>query len=146
MWYFAYASNMNRRQIEARVQRTQLRWMAARLDGYALQFNKRSTVDQSGKANIVPDGSGVVWGLLFELSEEEFQRLARFEGGYSRQTIEGACIEPPAWFRAETFVAQPDGSGLLPASQYLQLILDGAREHDLPADYQAQLAGPRTSW
>lgn len=95
MWYFAYASNMNRRQVEVRVQRAQLRWMAARLDGYALQFNKRSRVDQSGKANIVPDGSGVVWGVLFELSEEEFQRLARFEGGYSRQTIEIACIEPP---------------------------------------------------
>ena len=36
MWYFAYASNMNRRQIQARVQRTQLRWMVARLDGYAV--------------------------------------------------------------------------------------------------------------
>jgi hypothetical protein len=36
MWYFACASNMNRRQIEARVQRTLLRWMVARLDGYAV--------------------------------------------------------------------------------------------------------------
>ena len=42
MWYFAYASNMNRRHIEARVQRTLLRWMVARLDDYALQFNKWS--------------------------------------------------------------------------------------------------------
>jgi len=30
--------------------------MVARLDGYARHFNKRSTGDQSGKANIVPDG------------------------------------------------------------------------------------------
>jgi hypothetical protein len=30
-------------------------------------------------------------------------------------------------------------------SQYLRVILDGAREHELPADYQAQLAGTRTS-
>jgi hypothetical protein len=36
---------MNRRQIETRVLRTQLRWMVARLDGYAVQFNTRSTVD-----------------------------------------------------------------------------------------------------
>ena len=42
MWRFAYASNMNRRQIETRMLRTMLRWMVARLDGYALQFNKRS--------------------------------------------------------------------------------------------------------
>ncbi len=145
MWYFAYASNMNRRQIEARAQRTQLRWMMARLDGYVVQFNKRSTVDQSGKANIVPDGSGVVWGVIFELSEGEFQRLARFEGGYSRKTIEVACVEPTARFSAETFVAKPEGSDLLPTSQYLQIILDGAREHELSADYQAQLASIRTA-
>jgi hypothetical protein len=42
MWYFTDASNMNRRHIEARVQHTLLRWMVARLDGYSLQFNKRS--------------------------------------------------------------------------------------------------------
>lgn len=45
-WYFAHASYLNRRHIEARVQRTQLRWMVARLDGCALQFNKRSTKDE----------------------------------------------------------------------------------------------------
>jgi hypothetical protein len=62
MWDFADASNMNRRHIEAWVQRTLLHCMVARLDGYALQFNKRSTVDQSGKATIVPDGNVVAWG------------------------------------------------------------------------------------
>ena len=36
MWYFAYASNMDRRQIEARVERTQLRRMVARLDDHAV--------------------------------------------------------------------------------------------------------------
>lgn len=30
-------------------------------------------------------------------------------------------------------------------SQYLQIILDGACEHELPADYQAQLAGTRSA-
>ncbi len=39
----------------------------------------------------------------------------------------------------------PTGSGLLPASPYLQVILDGAREHELPADYQVQLAGHSNS-
>jgi hypothetical protein len=50
---------MNRRHIEARVPRTHLRWMVTRFDGHAFQINKRSTVDQSGKANIVPDGNCV---------------------------------------------------------------------------------------
>ena len=53
--------NMHRRQIEAPVQPTLLLWMVARVDPYVLQFTKRSRVDQSGKAYIVPEGSGVVW-------------------------------------------------------------------------------------
>ena len=51
MWYLAYASNMNRRQIEARVERTELRWMVACLDGYALQLNKGK---KGGVAQPVP--------------------------------------------------------------------------------------------
>jgi hypothetical protein len=136
---------MNRGQIEAWGQRSQLGWLAARLDGYTVQFNKLSMVDQNGKANIVPDGSGVVWGVLFELFEEVFQRLAGFEYGYSRKTIEVTCVEFPARFSAETFLAKSDGLDLLPISHYLQIILDGAREHELPADYQAQLAGACTA-
>jgi len=38
---------------------------------------------------------------------------------------------------AETFVATRDGLGLLPTSQYLQIILDGAREHELPSNFHA---------
>ena len=48
MWYFAYASNMNRRHIEARMLRTQLRRMVTRLDGYVLQFNKRIARENRG--------------------------------------------------------------------------------------------------
>jgi hypothetical protein len=40
------------------VPRTHLFWMVARLDGHAVQFNKRSTVDQSGKA-LVKNSDGV---------------------------------------------------------------------------------------
>ncbi len=60
---------MHRRHIEARARRTQLRWVVARPDGDAVQFNERSRVDQSGKAKIIPDGSGVGRGVFFELSE-----------------------------------------------------------------------------
>ncbi len=43
---------MNRRQNDARVQRTLLRWVVARLDGYVVRY-KGSTVDQSGNPSIV---------------------------------------------------------------------------------------------
>jgi hypothetical protein len=87
----------------------------------------------------------VVWEVLFELFEAEFQRLAGFEGGYSRKTVEVACVEFPTRFSAETFLAKSDGLDLLPTSHYLQIILDGACEHELPPDYQAQLADACTA-
>jgi hypothetical protein len=61
MWYFAYAFNMNRRLFEQRVGRTGVQWMSARLDAYTIRFNKRSTVDLSEKANIVPNADGIAW-------------------------------------------------------------------------------------
>jgi hypothetical protein len=42
--------------------------MEARLDGYALQFNKRSMVDQSGNANIVSDGIALCGVMVHELN------------------------------------------------------------------------------
>src|SRR5437764_9659998 len=87
MWYFAYGSNMNRQQIEHRVQRTGLRWMSGGLNGYTLHFNKKSARDHSGKANIVPDEKGEVWGIVFELHEEEVERLRTWEGGYKQAPV-----------------------------------------------------------
>ena len=49
MCWFAYASKMNHRQTEVRVQPTHFLWMVGWLAGYAIQFNKRSTVDWSRK-------------------------------------------------------------------------------------------------
>jgi hypothetical protein len=103
---------MHRRHIEARLQRTLLRWMVARLDGDAVQFNERSRVDQSGKAKIVSDGTGVARSVFFELSEGELPRLVWFTGGYSRQTSEVACVAATARFSAETIVAKPEESDL----------------------------------
>ncbi|MGH7230094.1 MAG: gamma-glutamylcyclotransferase family protein [Nitrospiraceae bacterium] len=145
MWYFAYASNMNRQQLEQRVKRTSIRWMAARLDAYVIRFNKRSTVDLSGKANIVPDVEGIVWGVIFDLSEDEIERLARFEGGYSRKTLAVVAGEAAEELQAETFVAKADEPDLLPTSTYLRVIIEGAREHELPADYRERLARTKTA-
>ena len=50
-------------------------------------------MDQSGKAKIVLDGSGVGLGVFLELSEGEFPRLVWFEGEYSRQISEGTASE-----------------------------------------------------
>ncbi|KAK3362317.1 hypothetical protein B0T25DRAFT_3371 [Lasiosphaeria hispida] len=47
---------------------------------------------------------------------------------------------PPPWFRKLLLpVRRPDPEYAQPSARYLKLLADGAREHDLPGDYQAYL-------
>jgi len=145
MWYFAYGSNMNRQQIERRVHRTGLRWMTGRLDSYTLCFNKESTLDHSGKANIVPDEQGTVWGVVFEVHEEELERLRAFEGGYKKKKVEVVTPGQTEKLSAEAFVTDAGKPDRLPTSSYLQTILEGACQHWLPMEYCQRLANVKTT-
>jgi hypothetical protein len=62
-WYFAYTSNMHCRQIKLKRGCSALCYEGWWLDSIVRSFSslRRSRVDQSGRAYIVSDGSGVVW-------------------------------------------------------------------------------------
>lgn len=135
IFYFAYGSNMFTKQLEERVHRVGLKWNVGVLENYSLQFNKKSSIDQSGKANIVPNGSGKVWGVLFDLSEDELERLSNFEKGYRQQTVDVIVTTPPERLKALTFLASAGTPQLNPTRSYLQRIIDGALEHGLPSFY-----------
>lgn len=62
-WYFAYGSNLSTAQMEERTGPI-TRVKRDRLRGYRIAFNKRSG-DGTGKANIVPDARGIVWGVVY---------------------------------------------------------------------------------
>jgi len=54
---------------------------------------------------------------------------------------DGDTCKPPTWFRKLLLpVRRPDPEYAQPSARYLQLIIDGAREHDLPGDYQEYLS------
>jgi len=119
--------------------------MIGKLDGYRLRFNKKSGVDQSGKANIVPHMGETVWGVVFELSKEEIERLADFEQGYGQKTVEVNCPGHKEQLSVQTFIADANGADMLPTSAYLHIIMEGAREHGLPDEYCERLANLKTS-
>lgn len=144
MWYLAYASNMHRQQMEKRLQRVGLCWMIGRLDDYRLRFNKKSGVDHSGKANIVPDKGARVWGVVFQLSKPEIERLAVFERGYLPKTVVVFCPRHKEQLIVQTFITDANGMDLLPTSAYVHIIVEAARDHGLPADYCERLANLKT--
>lgn len=109
------------------------------LSGHRLVFNKKSTKDNSGKAN-VEAGDSEVWGVLYTLSDADLGQLDEGEAGYRRvpcvvRSQDGKNVN--AW----TYVAvRPDPDPTLrPYGWYKRFLVEGAKEHSLPADYVATL-------
>lgn len=137
-WYFAYGSNLASDQKENRTGpiRVQSR---ARLDRYRIAFNKRGT-DGTGKANIVPDPSGTVWGVVYLCSPNALKAMDRHEGvsggHYARKGVR-VRVDGGAELDAVTYVAGNEliDNSLAPSQEYLQTILRWAKEHGLPEEY-----------
>lgn len=141
--YFAFGSNMQTARVRDRCPSATPAEIA-RLRGHVLRFHKRSK-DGSGKANALQTGQelDVVWGVLFEMTAADLSVLDKHEGrgkGYERVPIvvvrqDGS--EVTAWI----YVATPDAidDRLKPTAAYLRLVVEGAKEHGLPAQYVRML-------
>ena len=137
-WYFAYGSNLLVAQMEARTGRIR-QAVRSRLTGYCFAFNNR---DENGEiyANIVPDLTSEVWGVVYLCDTEALLKMDQFEGvadGCYRRipvTVEndsGEQIEATAYITGESFVGEPGK----PSREYLVKIVSGARQHGLPERY-----------
>jgi len=137
--YFGYGSNMPKARIEARLGHVE-RLGAAWLPGWRLAFHKRGA-DGSGKCDAVlthhPDDR--LWGALDRLTEDQMEALDRIEQGYDRRIAEVRFGE--GFRSAGLYVAREDriDPELRPHHWYKELVLAGARELDLPADYVASI-------
>ena len=137
--YFAYGSNLDPTQMQARIGRVP-HGTIARLPGYRLAF-KTSHVDQNEIfANIMPDDGSSVWGVIYECDEAELKKLDEYEdvdsGHYRRGPV---VVVTPARERLEAiaYFAYQDRlcSEGQPSARYSLRIVSGARKHGLPADY-----------
>jgi cation transport regulator ChaC len=135
VWYFAYGSNMNRAQMLARTGKI-IEEHNAFLPNYEVRFNKKVRGGTAG-ANIQPAPGKTVHGVLYKIEESALRALDRYEGvpeHYRRievqVTPEGGQPVP-----AQVYIASKVEKGLRPSAPYLQAILDGAGEHNLPASY-----------
>jgi cation transport regulator ChaC len=146
-WYFAYGSNfahgsnmcIDRKTVRTGDIRASLR--CCRLPGYRLAFNKLADSRDRTFANIVLDPTGTVWGVAYRCNEEAMTKLDRCEGvrdGHYRQMHVGVVTDDGEALRAVAYIADDEKhlSGmLLPRKDYLDMVLRGARAHDLPEEY-----------
>jgi gamma-glutamylcyclotransferase (GGCT)/AIG2-like uncharacterized protein YtfP len=150
MLYFAYGSNMNIDQMRERCgNRTLQAECVAKLEDHRLAFTRWSPRRKCGCADAVADAGSEVWGVVFRLSEAEQRELDKSEG-YDPK----GPREKNAYVREERIVYrdgdknQPlpvkiyfvvEKGTYLPNTEYKNLILQGARYHNLPLWYICQL-------
>jgi hypothetical protein len=138
-YYFAYGSNLPFQRMLKRTSNNIQRKGKFAWEGRRLVFSKKSS-DGSGKCTaIATSNEHVVWGAIYQVTHEDKAKLIQCEIGYHeiplRFPVDG---ELKLGF---TFVANPDqiDKWLHPYTWYKRYVLAGAREHDFPQCYIADI-------
>jgi gamma-glutamylcyclotransferase (GGCT)/AIG2-like uncharacterized protein YtfP len=147
MHYFAYGSNLCTRYLQEYCPSATY-VMKADLPNYKIQFRRYSHEMQGGISTIMEAPGNLVRGVIYEVSKNEIGAMDLLEDVpqeiYLRETflVLGA---DGSWHRADLYrVAEPAGP-YPPAKRYLDLMIEGAREHALDPDYVEDLETLRQS-
>ena len=81
---FAFGSNMCSGRFRAYGVSPEGAGRAAVLPDHHLLFNKKSTDDKSGKANVAAHVGSDVWGVLYTIPDDDLDTLDKGEGGYRK--------------------------------------------------------------
>jgi hypothetical protein len=130
--YFAYGSNMSSAQLTA--------WGTAHhalgpaeLPDHRLAFLRRSLRWRAGAADIVREPGESVWGVLWELPFGAAELDVKESAGdaYRRRPVKVLLDGSPVSAMAYEVIDKAP-TELQPRREYVQLMVDGAREHGLP--------------
>ncbi|HUE31055.1 MAG TPA: gamma-glutamylcyclotransferase family protein, partial [Verrucomicrobiae bacterium] len=138
VWYFGYGSNMSRAIF---CERRGMRPLATRwgwLEGYRLAFDLPIGPGERAVANIQPQAGARTYGVLYLLDPEELDRLDRSEGvprGFYRRIPVEVVVGEEERVAAFTYQSSWTVTGRKPSARYLRLLVEGARDHGLPAEY-----------
>lgn len=141
--YFAYGSNMLEQRLQKRCKSARVSGVAS-VTGYRLAFCKKSK-DGSGKATLVADPAGQVFGAVFYIAAKDAAELDRIEGrgnGYERiEELTVLSYPDGKPITVTAYIADDDfrDSALQPYDWYLDLVVAGAEQHQLPTDYIQRL-------
>ncbi len=132
MYYFAYASNLNKKQMRERAPDSKPMFVAT-LPNYKLVFTGWSRQWRGGSATIVLSRGDKVLGAICEVSERDLRRLDRYEGypgNYDRMKVtvfdeDGSAVE------AVTYIKAGRLDETQPSKEYLAVIQQGYRDWEI---------------
>lgn len=134
MRYFAYGSNIDERNM-AEFCPGARPVAPARLDGYRLEFNVYSDRWRGGAANLEPDPEAHVWGMVWELSPADVDRLDTYEGHptfFRRERIEVRLGDED--MECETYRVAHQKGFVRPTDEYLNRVRSAMRVLGLPPE------------
>ncbi len=147
MLYFAHGSNIDRPQLMVRCPGAQF-VAPARLHDYRLCFPRWSKVRETALAGIEPAKGEMVWGVLYELTPDDVERLDMIEG-----FVPGRDPARNESQRIKVRVQRPDGLSAdaethlpvrvadpgLPSAGHILVLVRAARALEFPDDFIARL-------
>jgi cation transport regulator ChaC len=138
LWYFAYGSNMSRAIFVERRAIEPVASVWGWLDGYRLCFDLPVGPGERGVANVIADPAARTCGVLYRITAERAEHLDRTEGvdrGYYTRCEVVVAASTGEQIRAFTYSSTRGTTGRKPSPRYIGLLLAGADEHGLPAEY-----------
>ena len=127
MYYFAYASNLNRKQMGERCPESQPKFTAT-LHHYRLVFVGWSRQWRGGVASIRPFRGEKVRGAIYEVSEECLKRLDKYEGSDYRRLNVIVNNEDGEPVEAVTYIRSGQADETKPSPEYLAVIQQGYKD------------------
>ncbi len=126
MNYFAYASNLNLKQMKQRCSNSKPLFKAT-LPNYQLVFSGWSRELMGGKATIRLNRGEKVIGAVYEVPEQEMKQLDRHEAGYDRlrATVFDEDSEP---HEVITYIKTGQSEVTTPSADYLSVIQQGYKD------------------
>jgi cation transport regulator ChaC len=141
LWYFGYGSNMNSTVFQGRRKMRPTKIERAVLKDYKLVFNQPGIPWlEPSFANIEEAPGHYIEGVVYEITGEEMRLLDISEGNGAYDIVTSnveADVSGP--ILAHTFATKNVSHGLHPSLRYMNLLIDGAIEHDLSPEWVQML-------
>ncbi|RWS28042.1 gamma-glutamylcyclotransferase-like protein [Leptotrombidium deliense] len=134
--YFAYGSNLLTARIQIGIPSARDP-RVGRLDGYRFDFQGSSSRWNGATANIVTEDSSVVLGVVWRINVSDVANLDAQEVKYRPITVNVRVGDSTVICR--TYVQIENGGSTKPSLAYKTVVLKGAIEHNLDAEYIEKL-------
>ncbi|HEY8910206.1 MAG TPA: gamma-glutamylcyclotransferase family protein [Desulfosporosinus sp.] len=148
-YYYAYGANMNLAQMKQRCSNPKVLGIA-RLPGYKVEFYGYSALWDGAQETVVPDLQSEVWGVLYELQFHDCESLDTFQdarvngmGAYFHYPVDVITMDQET-IAAIIYKKDVLQEAKFPSAEYLDFIVQGAKEQGLPAEYITLLENKKT--